>query len=181
MFLKGLSAAVMNLKRLAAFLCLIFLAEILCRRHRRAHPDPRGRHPTLEPPGGRPLRRGRLKRRETPGYFNNPAASMSFLEALNERGYPIRQHIEEEGWGWRKATVIHLDLVQRDAEIERVFGVIDGLLQGRGLQLLRQRRDRRKEREHHYQDYELMHFRPFQKARPKLAYHAQATVAFRLF
>jgi len=46
-----LTAAVMNLKRLAALLCLIFLAEILCRKHMRAHPDSHGRHPTLEPHG----------------------------------------------------------------------------------------------------------------------------------
>ena len=40
---------------------------------------------------------------------------MALYDALKRRGYPIRRHIEEEGWAWRKATVIDLDMVQCDA------------------------------------------------------------------
>lgn len=40
---------------------------------------------------------------------------MNIQDVLQRRGYPIRQHLEEEGWGWRKLTVVDLDHVQSDA------------------------------------------------------------------
>jgi hypothetical protein len=40
---------------------------------------------------------------------------MNLHEVLKKHGYEFRQHIEEEGWGWRKPTVIDLDMIQLDA------------------------------------------------------------------
>lgn len=40
---------------------------------------------------------------------------MSLTEALSRFGYSFRQHLDEEGWGWRKLTVVDLDAAQRDA------------------------------------------------------------------
>lgn len=49
---------------------------------------------------------------------------MSLYDAMKRRGYTFRQHLEEEGWGWHKPTVVDLDMVQRD-ELQRAG--IDGL------------------------------------------------------
>lgn len=49
---------------------------------------------------------------------------MNLHEVLNKRGYSFRQHVEEEGWGWRKPTVIDLDMVQKDA---LKYGGVPGL------------------------------------------------------
>ena len=40
---------------------------------------------------------------------------MSLYEVLQQRGYAFRQHLEEEGWGKRKLTVVDLDRAQREA------------------------------------------------------------------
>jgi hypothetical protein len=40
---------------------------------------------------------------------------MNIEDVLKRRGYVIRQHIEEEGWGWRKLTVVDMEHVQVDA------------------------------------------------------------------
>lgn len=40
---------------------------------------------------------------------------MNLREALERRGYELRQHLEEEGWAWRKPTVVELDMVLTDA------------------------------------------------------------------
>lgn len=50
--------------------------------------------------------------------------AMTLDEAMKKRGYTFRQHLEEEGWGWQKPTVVDLDMVQRE-ELER--GGADGL------------------------------------------------------
>lgn len=59
---------------------------------------------------------------------------MNLHEALNKRGYAFRQHVEEEGWGWRKPTVIDLDMVQLDA---LKLGGIQGLQKAIDEQLYR--------------------------------------------
>jgi len=49
---------------------------------------------------------------------------MSLHEVLQRRGYPFRQHLEEEGWTRRKLTVVDLDDAQRVAlEREGVRGL----------------------------------------------------------
>lgn len=55
---------------------------------------------------------------------------MSLHDALKERGYTFRQHLEEEGWGMRKLTVVDLSEAQQQA-----------LTQG-GLDALRAQLDR---------------------------------------
>jgi len=60
--------------------------------------------------------------------------SVSLYEALNKRGYPIRQHVEEVKWGARKPTVIDLDMLQSRA-LEH--GGVQGLKEALDSQLYR--------------------------------------------
>ena len=46
-----------------------------------------------------------------------PDVAATLSTALRDRGYPIRQHLEEEGWTRRKLTVVDLD-TQLEAEFE---------------------------------------------------------------
>lgn len=60
--------------------------------------------------------------------------NMDLHEVLKKRGYEFRQHIEEEGWGWRKPTVIDLDMIQQDA---LKWGGVPGLQKAVDEQLYR--------------------------------------------
>lgn len=59
---------------------------------------------------------------------------MNLQEVLIKHGYEFRQHIEEEGYGWRKRNVIDLDMVQCEA---LKYGGVAGLKKAVAEQLYR--------------------------------------------
>src|SRR5690349_16650045 len=54
------------------------------------------------------------------------------IEALRRRGYPIRRHLDEEGWTRRKLTVVDLADDQRTALREGGSEALRAALQAQG-------------------------------------------------
>ncbi|MFO7535880.1 MAG: hypothetical protein R6X19_09410 [Kiritimatiellia bacterium] len=64
---------------------------------------------------------------------------MSLEDARKKHGYVIRQHLEAEGWVWRKPTAVDLDMVYSDAQkFAGIAGFKKALVDPRARELFRE-------------------------------------------